>query len=395
VRRPLLGERAAAAIGAALVALGPVSMALYTPAMPALVEAFSTDEATIKLTLTLYFAGFAFAQLLVGPLSDARGRRPVGLAFMVLYLAGSLAALFAPTVEVLLAARLVQGLGAAAGVALSRAIVRDLFTGQQSARIMNLVGIFLALGPAVSPTLGGLTLALVGWHAIFALMVVYGLALVAILAFVLPETNRRRTPGAAAPRALLATYRRLLADPRFLRPGLMLAGTVGGLYAIATMLPFVLIDAAGLTPVEFGVGMLAQSLSFIAGGLLTKRLLVRHDAAALVRPGLALCALGAFALAVTLRVAPPGFLVVMVPVGCFAFSLAMMMPALTTDALAPFPTTAGAASALMGFLQMGGGLAGSLSAALLGDPVTAMASVLPVMVAGAGLVHLAMPRRTA
>ncbi|ODN70305.1 multidrug effflux MFS transporter [Methylobrevis pamukkalensis] len=391
--RPLLGERPAAVIGALLVALGPVSMALYTPAMPSLVAVFDTEMSTVKLTLTVYFLGFALAQLLVGPLSDARGRRPVGIAFMGLYLAGSVLAFLADTVEWLLVARAVQGVGAAAGVALSRAIVRDLFTGQQSARIMNLIGIFLALGPALSPTIGSVMLALGGWNAIFGVMVVYGIGLILMLLFLTPETNRLLVKGAARPSVLLRTYIGLLRDRRFLRPGLMLGGTVGALYAIATMLPFVLIEVVGLTPMEFGLGMLAQSGAFIAGGVATKMLLRRRDARTLVIPGLALCVAGALGLAIGLRIAPPTFLGVMVPVGIFAFSLAMMMPALTTDALAPFPRAAGAAAALMGFLQMGGGLAGSAAASFLDDHVMAMASVLPVMVGLALGVELLLGRR--
>ncbi|SON57329.1 Inner membrane transport protein YdhC [Hartmannibacter diazotrophicus] len=389
----LLSERRAAVIGALLVALGPVSMALYTPAMPALVTAFGTTLATVKLSLTVYFAGFAFAQLLVGPLSDAFGRRPTGFGFMGLYLGGSLLALFAPSVEVLIAARLVQGIGAAAGVALSRAIVRDLFTGQQSARTMNLIGIFLAIGPAIAPTIGGVILVTVGWHAIFAVMVLYGIALVSMLLYVLPETNLSRTRGAARPGTLVTNYRMLLADSRFLRPVLVLGGTVGGIYAIATMLPFLLIDIVGLTPMEFGVGMLAQTGAFILGGIVTKHLLRRHDASALVLPGLAISLAGGLGLAIGLRVLPPSYLAVMGPVAVFAFSIAMIMPALTTDALAPFPAHAGSAAALMGFAQMGGGLLGSAIAAVLDDTVTAMASVLPSMIVFACFMQFLIGRR--
>lgn len=390
---PLISERATAVFGAALVALGPVSMALYTPAMPTLVTAFGASISTIKLTLTLYFAGFAFAQLLCGPLSDAYGRRPIGIAFMLLYLVGSVMALFAPTVEVLLVARLIQGIGAAAGVALSRAIVRDLFTGQQSARIMNTIGIFLALGPAISPTLGGLILVTVGWHAIFLVMVLYGAALIVMLVFALPETNRAPRREAAHPWPLLTTYATLLADRRFLRPGLMLGGTVGGLYAIATMLPFVMIDEIGLSPAGFGLAMLIQSGSFVTGGIVTRLLLRRFDSGALVAPGLAITALGAAGLAIGLRLLPADVVTVMVPVGVFAFSLALFIPALSTEALAPFPHAAGAAAALMGFFQMGGGLAGSAAAALMSDPIAAMATVLPVMVATGVVAHLVLRRR--
>ena len=128
---PLMSERRVGLIGGLLTAIGPISMALYTPAMPAIVEAFGTTEAMVKLTLTLYFGGFAGAQLVAGPLSDALGRRAVTYGFMGIYCAGSLAALLAPSVGLLMLARFVQGVGASAGVAISRALVRDLFEGER------------------------------------------------------------------------------------------------------------------------------------------------------------------------------------------------------------------------------------------------------------------------
>src|SRR5690606_12134000 len=164
---PLMSEMRTAVIGAFIVALGPVSLALYTPAMPALVSAFDTTPAAVNLTLTVYFFGFAFAQLVCGPLSDAYGRRPVAIGFFSVYLTGSLVAAWSPSIGWLLVGRALQGVGVAAGVAISRAMVRDQFTGQTSARILNLIGRMLAVGPAVSPTLGGLTASAFGWHALF------------------------------------------------------------------------------------------------------------------------------------------------------------------------------------------------------------------------------------
>jgi DHA1 family bicyclomycin/chloramphenicol resistance-like MFS transporter len=378
-------------IGAVLIALGPVSMALYTPAMPTLVTAFGTSIATIKLTLTLYFAGFALAQLACGPLSDAFGRRPVTLAFMGLYLFASVIALVSPSVETLLIARFLQGIGAAAGVAIARAIVRDLFTGQAAAQIMNTMGIMLALGPALSPTIGGITLDLVGWHAIFGLMVVYGCVVVGLVLFSLPETNRAPDMRLVHPAGLIRAYGQLLRDRRFVLPGIILGASLGGFYALGTMLPFVLIDRAGLTPTQFGLGMLAQSLSFMVGGLTTRKLLLRIEASRLVLPGLCGALLATGLLCVFVNLAPPTYLTVMGPIALYAFSLAFVMPSPSTSALAPFPHLAGAAAAMLGFMQMGGGLLGSLAAAGFGDPVVAIAVVLPTMAVislGAGLAAL-------
>jgi MFS transporter, DHA1 family, multidrug resistance protein len=213
--RPLMSERRVGLIGALLTAIGPISMALFTPAMPEIVNAFGTTEAAVKLTLSLYFAGFALAQLACGPLSDGFGRKPVIVAFMTIYLVASLGALMAPDVNVLIAARFMQGVGAAAGVAISRAIVRDLFAGERSARIMNLIGVILAIGPALAPTLGGLTMELFGWHAIFVLMVALAVLVIGTVRLALVETVER-DPSRIRVGALLGSYATLLRSPHFL-----------------------------------------------------------------------------------------------------------------------------------------------------------------------------------
>ncbi len=391
---PPMSQTKASVIGALLVALGPISMSLYTPAMPTLVKVFDTDVSSVKLTLTLYFLGFAFAQLGCGPMSDAWGRRPVVIGFTCLYLVGSLTAAFAPSIHWLLAARLIQGFGAASGTAISRAMVRDLFTGRQSIQVMNMIGLLLIAGPALSPTLGGITLSLFNWHAIFLLMVIYGLVIIAVFLTIVPETLKHRDAANARPRRLAANYAALLTDPRFLRPAIVMGASVGCLYALATILPFVLIDEAGLTPMQFGLSMFTQSGAFIIGSLIMRRLLTRMDAHRLVPIGLVLIGAGALMLPLSLALFEAGYFTVMAPIGVLAFGIPFVMPTMLTESLAPFPHIAGAASALAGFFQMGAGLLGSASAAAVGDPILAVSIVVPVMATIAIGTQLALKRTT-
>src|SRR5690606_9839001 len=181
--------------------------------------------------------GFALAQLVCGPLSDAWGRRPVVVGFTTLYLVGSLMAVYAPTIGWLLAARAVQGVGAAAGVAVARAMVRDLFTGRESAQVMNMIGLMLAAGPAFSPTIGGITLDLFGWHAIFLLMVAYGTLVIVVFLTVVPETLKTPDRDHARPTRLAINYVALVKDRRFMRAAMVMACSIGTLYALATILP--------------------------------------------------------------------------------------------------------------------------------------------------------------
>lgn len=376
--QPVMSELRVSIIGALLVAIGPISMALFTPAMPEIVRAFGTTDAAVKMTLSLYFAGFAFAQLVCGPLSDGYGRKPITIAFMGIYLAATVAAILAPTIELLIAARFAQGVGAAAGVAISRAIVRDLFTNERSARIMNLIGMILGIGPAFSPTLGGITMELFGWHAIFGFMLAFGVTIILVVKFAMTETVVR-DPSRVKPRALMRSYRSLSTSGYFMWSSLVMGGSVGALYTLATILPFVLMDRVGLTPTQFGLGMLMQSGAFFMGAVVMRRLMGTRSAYQLVRPGLCFIAAGSLLLAIGLHLFEPSFLLVMAPVGVYAFGIAFVMPAMSTASLAPFPHMAGAAASMSGFIQMGGGLVGGMIAALVGDPVTGISTVIPAM----------------
>ncbi|APE46031.1 Bcr/CflA family drug resistance efflux transporter (plasmid) [Sulfitobacter alexandrii] len=386
-----MSESRVSFIGALLVAIGPISMALYTPAMTDLVTAFGSTESVIKLTLTLYFGGFACAQLIAGPLSDALGRRPVTIGFLSLYCAASILAMLAPTVEVLIFARFAQGIGASVGVAISRALVRDLFTDEKSSRIMNLIGIILALGPALSPTIGGLLLLAFGWRSLFVVMTIIGFGAILTVFIFMKETVTRDLSRLNLGE-LGRSYRMLLGNRQFLTAAAVIGGALGAIYAQATFLPFILIDAVGLTPQQFGVAMLAQSGSFFTASLLMRWLMNRYSAKRLVPVGLVLIALGSVG-TLTLMFWPPSFLHVMVPVAIYAFGIAFVMPDMSTAALAPFRREAGAAAALLGFIQMGSGLLVGTLGALLGDAVTAMALLIPLMGAGACLAYF-LYRRT-
>ncbi|MBT9370680.1 multidrug effflux MFS transporter [Rhizobium sp. CSW-27] len=365
-------------LGALLTTLGPISMAIYTPAMPELVHAFGTTEAAVKMSLSMFFGGFALAQLMAGPLSDALGRKVATLAFLAIYLLGSAMAALAPSVEIILAARLIQGIGASVGVVVGRAIVRDLYVGPEAARILNTIGIFLAVGPAMGPTLGGLTLAAFSWHAVFLLMVGFGLLAAASTIFLMRETIipdvRRLKPA-----RLMRAYAEVAQNRQFLASAVVLSGSIGALYAQSTMLPFVLINRVGLTPTAFGIGMLMQSGFYLLGSLTLKMVAARISGQRAAEIGITLCGLGGVIMALSVAFVPPFFLSIMGPVAICTFGIAFLTPHVVTQSLAPFAHVAGSASALTGFLQMGCGFLGGVAAAAIGDPLTAFGIIIPGM----------------
>lgn len=382
-----------ALIGAAIVMLGPVSLAIYTPALPELAAAFSTSPALIQLTVSIYFLGFACAQLVCGPLSDAFGRRPVAIGFFSIYVAGGILGVMAPTVEWLLAARALQGVGVTAGVGISRAIVRDQFSGREAARILNLIGITLGAGPAVAPTLGGALLIQFGWQAIFVAMLLAGMAAVIMLATLLVETNRSPNRSAAAPTNVLRNYCLLLRDGSFRRAGLILACTVGGYYAVSMLLAFVLIEVVGLTPVQFGIAMLASVGSYVSGGLANGWLMHRVAMRVSISIGIGFVLLSGFFYSVGLTLMPASVATVMLPAGLWAFGVALVMPSVAAIALEDFPQMAGSAGSLSAFMQIGGGLVGSAVAALLfPDALAAIKVIMPLMAISALVLWLRLYR---
>mgnify|MGYP001947749437 FL=1 len=363
-----------------MVTTGPLSLTLYGPALPSIVADLGTTDAGGKLTMTVYFAAFAISQLLCGPLSDRFGRRWVGVVFFAVYVLGSLVCALAPTLEMLLLGRLLQGLGVSAGVALSRAMVRDQFVGMDAIRILTMVNLILTVAPAVAPTLGSVMLFLGSWHLMFVIMAGFGLAVIALLGLGARETLPAEARVPLHPRRVLTNYGRLLAAPDFLMPALVLALSFGGFYGFAALLPFILIDQIGLTPFQFAMAMLIQTASFITGNIIAGRMARRLDGPALILMGLGFLALGGAGFAIAPRLYPDAVLATMLPVSLWMLALAAIGPSATASAMARYGHIAGAAGAMTGFFQMGGGFVASvLAIALFPDARTAMVSVLPAL----------------
>ena len=389
-----MSARRTALVGGLMVAAGPLSISLYGPALPTIVGELGTSDALGKLSLAVYFAAFALAQLVCGPLSDSLGRRRVSSLFLVLYVLGSLVAAFGASIEMLLLGRVLQGVGVSVGVALSRAMVRDQFTGPQAIRILTLINLILTVAPAIAPTLGSVILVFGSWHLLFIVMAVYGLGLMALTRWATRETHPpfRRSPFRVA--GILRNYRTLLGAPAFMIPALVLALSFGGFYGFAALLPFVLIDEIGLSTFSFALVMLMQTGAFITGNVLAGFAAARLSGLRMVQIGLVLLALAGIGFALGLRVFPDAVLAVMLPVALWMLALAFIGPSTTAAAMADFGGMAGAAGALTGTFQVGGGFVGSTLASLVFPSASgALTTLIPIM---AGLtIVVALLRRIA
>lgn len=375
-----MSARRTALVGGLMVAAGPLAITLYGPALPTIVSELGTTDAMGKLSLSVYFGAFAAAQLVCGPLSDSLGRRRVTVLFFSLFVLGGLVAAFGPTIEWLLAGRILQGIGVSVGSALSRAMVRDQFVGSESIRILTMINLVLTVAPAVAPTLGSLILLGGSWHVLFIVMAGYGLGVIALTVMVTRETHppARRQPF--RPVTVVRNYGTLLGSPAFVLPALVLGLAFGGFYAFAALLPFVLIDELGLTTFQFAMAMLIQTGSFMVGNIVAGRMARRLSGPGMVRVGLVLIVLAGLGFALGLWLFPGAVLAVMVPVGLWMLALAFIGPSATAAAMAGFGGIAGAASALTGVFQIGGGFIGSTLASLaFADASTALTVLLPII----------------
>ena len=373
----------------ALVALGQISTSIYIPSMPSIAAEFSSTPAHVNLTLSGFLLGFAVSQLLFGPASDRFGRRPVLFAGLGLYLAASVLCALASGIEMLIVGRVLQGMAACAGPVLGRAIVRDVYGAERTAAAMAWIGAALAVSPAVAPIIGGYLQEWFGWRASFVFLMLVGIVLFAATGWLLSETSPRHGPGGGAPELHLAadgfatTFLRLLADRRFLGYTLCVAFIFAGLMAYAAGGPFVFITLLGLSPSGYGMLAVFPVAGYLAGSIAAGRLSRRVPVARLTAAGLAISLCGGLGLVVPAAVAEPSVAAVVVPMMLFTAGLGIVLPTGMAGAMAPWPRVAGAASALLGCVQMLVAAGASLAAGLL--PAVSALPMAAVITASAGL----------
>lgn len=260
-----------------LIALGPLTIDMYLPALPAIADDLRTTSSAVQLTLTGTLLGLGLGQLVIGPLSDAIGRkRPLVLGTAVHVLA-SLLCLVAPNVAVLGVLRLLQGVGAAAAMVVAMAVVRDLFTGRAAATALSRLMLVMGAAPILAPTIGAAVLLTGSWRGVFAVLAVLGVALMLVAIFLLKETlpvSRRRT-GAFGP--VLATYRSLVADRQFVALALVAALGMSALFSYVSGSSFVLQDGYGLDQQQFGLVFGIGAVALIGAAQFNVVLLNRYS----------------------------------------------------------------------------------------------------------------------
>jgi len=345
-----------------LAALGPLSIDMYLPAFPDMSRSFDASASLIQLSLTACMLGMALGQLIVGPLSDVRGRkRPLMIALLA-YLLASLACAMAPTIEVLIALRFIQGAAGASGIVISRAIVRDLFEGLELTRFFAALSLVNGTAPILAPVIGGQLLRFGDWHFVFYLLAILSTLMLLAVALRLPETLplERRVEGNLT--TTLKTFGRLLTDRVFIGYAFAQAFVMGAMFAYISGSPFVLQNIYGASPQQFSFLFGLNGIGIILAAQIAGRLAGRVDSERLMRISLTVVASASIFLFLALTLTDQ-LIFVMIPLFFVVSSVGLISTLGFTLAMQNYRATAGSASALLGLLPM---LVGSLVSPLVG-----------------------------
>ncbi|RBY84000.1 multidrug effflux MFS transporter [Blastococcus sp. TF02A-26] len=334
----------------ALSAFGPLSMDLYLPALPQVGDDLDAGQSPVQLTLSAVAIGLAAGQLVAGPLSDRFGRRGPLLLGVGAWALASLLCAFSPTVWVLVAIRVLQGLGGAAGIVLARAIVRDRYEGTEAARVFAVLASIGGAAPVLAPVVGGQLLRVTDWRGLFVVLAGIGLALLLAAFWRLPETLSPDRRVAGGLRTTLGNGRLLLSRGPFVAAVLSQGLAFGALFTYISGSSFVLQDGYGLSAQQFSLVFAANGIGIVLAGQVSRVLVGRTGARLLTRCGLGLQTLGAVVL-VAAALADAGLPVVLPALFVVVAATGLVLPNATALAMADAARMAGTASALVGVGQ--------------------------------------------
>ncbi|WCN39562.1 multidrug effflux MFS transporter [Aneurinibacillus uraniidurans] len=346
----------------ALSAFGPLSLDMYLPALPVLAEDLHTSASLTQLSLTFCLLGLALGQLLAGPISDVRGRRGPLLIGVMVYAVSSLLCAFAPSIWALIALRFIQGLAGAAGIVISRAMVRDMYSGTELTKFFSLLMLVNGAAPILAPIVGGQLLRMTSWTGVFIVLSIIGIALLLAVYVSVPETLAVSHRSRGGLMNTLSTFRNLLRDRMFMGYALSQGLVVAAMFAYISGSPFVLQNIYGASPQLFSLFFAINGLGIIIATQITGKLAGRISETKLFVSGLWLACLGGTIL-LSMILIGAGLLAILLPLFVVVSSVGIVTTVGFSLAMQNQQQAAGSASALLGVLSF---IFGGLVAPLVG-----------------------------
>ncbi|EKF20835.1 multidrug effflux MFS transporter [Nitratireductor pacificus] len=377
-----------------LTAVGPFAIDMYLPALPTIGEDLNAGTVPVQMSLLVFFLSMGFAQIIVGPISDMVGRKAPLYMGLGLFIIGSIGSALAGSIETLIAFRFLQGLGASAGMVVPRAVVRDLHTGTEAARLMSMLMLVFSISPILAPLTGSLIIEALGWRSVFWSVTVAALLAVFLLATSLKETRPVEERRGSSLRSALAGYRFLMGDRKFL--GLTLIGGFGisSFFVYLSNSSFVLINHYGLSPSLYSVFFSLNAVAFFAMSQLTGVLTERFGLRRVVRVAVASYATVMVAMLAVMMAGQQSLWVL----ASFLFVgygfLGLVIPTTSVLAMDDHGTIAGTASALMGTLHFATGATAMAVSGLFfdGRPLPMVISIATCAVLALALTQLTLGR---
>lgn len=376
-----------------LVALAPLAMDIYLPSMPSMTRALSATPEQVQLTISVYMLGWGMAQLVAGPVSDRYGRKPALMGGLLVFIAASIACALSTTIEMLVAARLVQAVAMATVVVVPRAIVRDLFEGDRAAHMLSTMMLVLSAAPIAAPLLGAELQLRLGWQSSFVFVAIYALIAFAAVFLALPETLAQRDAHALRLRRMVANWLHALRSPQLVGYVIINTAATCGLFAFLTGSAFVFVDALETGERGFAIHFGGVMFGNVIGAWLARRVVIRMGLQRVIAYGSVMLVAAGVTMAVLAWAGVRHPLAVTLPMLLFMLAYMWTVPQATAGALTPFPQMAGSISSLISFTQfvVAAGCAYAVGAAYDGTPrpmATAIAlSAIAVLVAFRTLVR--------
>jgi DHA1 family bicyclomycin/chloramphenicol resistance-like MFS transporter len=341
--------RFAVALGL-ITLIGPLSIHLFLPVMPAVRSAFDMSHALTEVTFSVTLATMALMTLVYGNISDRYGRRPILLIGLTLFVIGSAATAFAASAPTLIAGRLVQALGAGCGVTLARAIARDAYGPERLVKAIAYLTMAYTLGPMIAPPFGGFLIDTFGWRSTFLFAVISGVAILVTAYVVIFETHHRKSSGPVT--NPLRSYSALLKQPRFTAFVLQSGFQSGAFFAMASAAPFLMTEYLGRSSTEFGVYFLLFPFGYCFGNWISSRLSGRVSVESMVLAGSMLFVATVVGQAACILLAPLAPLMIFIPGFLISVAQGLSLPNAQAGAIRIAPTLAGTAAGIGVFLQM-------------------------------------------